>query len=91
MSGSLLVKPTATQAWLATAWSLACFSGASPVRLATVTTHPPDISTNATGFFHHRGMVDLSPVGTGLLCAVLADDECSVADPLRVLALGWIL
>ena len=87
---TLFVKPTATQAWLATAWSLACSSGASPVRLATVTTHPLDISTNANGFLEYRSMVDLSPVGSGLLCAVLADGECSSVDPVRVLALGRI-
>ena len=88
---TLLVKPAATQAWLATAWALTCVrAGKAPVRLATARTHPTDISSNATGFLEHRGSVDLSPVGSGLLCAVLADDECSSVDPVRVLALGWI-
>lgn len=86
----MLVKPVATQAWLAVAWSLACASGATPVRLATTRAYPSDIGRNTSGFGDVKSVLQLSPVEPGLLCAVLGDMDSEVVDPIRALALGWV-
>ena len=83
----LLVKPAATQSWLATAWGLTA-QGPTPVTLATATSYPPDIESNTNGFAGF-GSVRLSPVCPGLLCAVLAESGDAV-DPIRVLPIGFV-
>lgn len=88
--GTLLVKPVATQAWLATAWALASVSGITPVRLATTRAYPADIERNTSGFGEVKSGLLLSAVEPGLLCAVLGDVESGVVDPIRALALGWV-
>ena len=87
---TMLVKPLATAAWLTHAWGLATLSGSTQVQLATAATHPIDIESNSYGFMEHRESMQLSPVGPGLLCAVLSDTERAEVDPIRVLALGFL-
>ena len=88
--GTLLVKPVATRAWLATAWALASVNGVTPVRLATTRAYPADIERNTSGFVEVKSGLLLTPVEPGLLCAVLGDVDSGVVDPIRALALGWV-